>query len=376
MSTKLTGTEYGRVIGQLLVGATLISFSPVFVKIAEVGPTMAGFYRNLFGGIFLLIVALLRGEPLWRGRRPFLYAVAAAVLFAADLSFWHRSIHYIGPGLSTIMGNFQVFFLAAFGIVVFREKADWRYLISIPLALFGLFLLVGVDWNILAPDYKLGIYFGLFTAITYAGYMLVLQRSQSETPRLSPAANLAVISLLSALFLGVEASLQGESFYIPNTKSWVSLVAYGILCQALGWIVISRALVKVAASRAGLILLLQPTLAFVWDILFFNALARIRLARGLDTIRLFRHHLRHGDNFTFGVSYDLNFHLAVSCLRRGFHIGCYPFRFLGYRSPHNRKPHKLVPIRIPVLHVNPVLDWVRKSVYAFDVNTPLSFHHI
>ena len=31
----------------------------------------------------------------------------------------------------------------------------------------------------------------------------------------------------------------------------------------------SRALVVVEASRAGLILLLQPTLAFIWDVLFF-----------------------------------------------------------------------------------------------------------
>ena len=33
---------------------------------------------------------------------------------------------------------------------------------------------------------------------------------------------------------------------------------------------ISKALPKLEASRAGLILLLQPTFAFVWDILFFS----------------------------------------------------------------------------------------------------------
>jgi drug/metabolite transporter (DMT)-like permease len=33
---------------------------------------------------------------------------------------------------------------------------------------------------------------------------------------------------------------------------------------------ISKRLPKIEASRAGLILLLQPTFAFVWDIVFFN----------------------------------------------------------------------------------------------------------
>lgn len=269
METQQTKSELRLGILQLLAGATLISFSPVFVKLAGVGPTMAGFYRAAFGGVFLLIVVVARGETLWRGRWPFLMACLAALLFAADLSFWHRSIHYIGPGLATIMGNFQVFFLAAIGVLVFKEKVDWKYLVSIPMAIAGLLMLVGVDWRGLEGNYKLGIYFGLFTAITYACYMLVLQRSQSRPRRLSAAANLAVISLITAAIMGVEGSIQRESFRIPDGKSWVSLIAYGVLCQALGWIIISRALVKVEVSRAGLILLLQPTLAFVWDVLFF-----------------------------------------------------------------------------------------------------------
>ena len=44
--------------GALMVaaGAVLISFSAVFVKLAHVSPTMAGFYRTFFGGIMLLII--------------------------------------------------------------------------------------------------------------------------------------------------------------------------------------------------------------------------------------------------------------------------------------------------------------------------------
>jgi drug/metabolite transporter (DMT)-like permease len=254
---------------QLLAGATMISFSPVFVAVADVGPTMAGFYRNLFGGVFLLILVLVRGDRLWAGMRSFTLAAICGVLFAADLSFWHRSIHYVGPGLATIMGNFQVFFLAAFGLVFFKEKPGWRYMVSVPLAILGLFLIVGIDWSQLETNYRLGVLCGLATALTYAAFLLVLQNSQSRPRRLSATANLCVISLVSAAVMAVEGPVQGESFAIPNTHSWISLLAYGVICQGLGWIMISRALVYVEASRAGLILLLQPTLAFIWDVLFF-----------------------------------------------------------------------------------------------------------
>ena len=69
--------------------------------------------------------------------------------------------------------------------------------------------------------------------------------------------------------MGIEGGMQKESYTIPDRTSWLSLLAYGIVCQAIAWIIISRALVAVKASRAGLVLLLQPALAFVWDIVFF-----------------------------------------------------------------------------------------------------------
>jgi drug/metabolite transporter (DMT)-like permease len=272
-------SDYRLGILQLLCGAFMISFSPVFVKLANVGPTIAGFYRNFIGAIFLLFVVWVRREALWRGRRPLAMACGCGLLFALDLSFWHRSIHYIGPGLATIMGNFQVFFLAAFGIAVFHEKPDWKFLVAVPLALLGLFMLVGPDWSALDRDYRLGLLCGLVTAVTYAFYVLLLQRSQSDPGRLAATANLAVISLAAAAIMGVEARALGEGFRIPDAQSGWSLIAYGVLCQALGWIVISRGLVKIPASRAGLILLLQPTLAFLWDVFFFS-----RPTNGFDAL--------------------------------------------------------------------------------------------
>jgi drug/metabolite transporter (DMT)-like permease len=64
------------------------------------------------------------------------------------------------------------------------------------------------------------------------------------------------------------AKMDGESLHIPDTQTAVVLVSYGVLCQALGWIIISRNFHRVPASRVALILLLQPALTFVWDISF------------------------------------------------------------------------------------------------------------
>jgi drug/metabolite transporter (DMT)-like permease len=50
----------------------------------------------------------------------------------------------------------------------------------------------------------------------------------------------------------------------------MSLVALGLMSQTVGWLIITHSLPRIPAAIAGLILLLQPSLAFVWDVIFFD----------------------------------------------------------------------------------------------------------
>lgn len=265
---KLISSRKGVIL--IVIGSVLISFSAVFVRLANVGPTEAGLYRNIFGTIALLIIVAVRRESLWRGWTPFGFATLAGALFAIDLFCWHRSIHYLGPGLATIMGNFQVVVLAIVGVFVFREKVTWRLFVSIPLVFVGLLMLVGIDWNGLEPAYKIGIGLGVATAVTYAGFLLVLRRSQRAPVRLGAASNLTLITIMTGVFLSLVVGIEGGDMRIPDSATWMWLIAYGVICQAIAWVIISRGIAVVPASLAGLLLLLQPTLTFVWDIIIFR----------------------------------------------------------------------------------------------------------
>lgn len=79
------------------------------------------------------------------------------------------------------------------------------------------------------------------------------------------------ICLIAALLLGLTVWAEPHSdFIIPNMQSWAALLGLGIVGQVLGWVFISKGLPQVNASAAGLALLFQPALAFMWDILFFD----------------------------------------------------------------------------------------------------------
>lgn len=253
------------------IGGLLISVSPVFVRVASVGPTMAGVYRMLFGGVVLATIAVGRGERLWRGAFTLGVSAIAALFFGLGLTFWHRSIHAVGPGLSTILANLQAFFVAAITIVSLKERVAVRTLVAIPVAIAGLFLLVGVRGAAGAErDYWAGVAFGLAAALAYALYLIVFRKLQSGAMSGGQVANVAVVSLVCAGMMAVEAWGQGESFAITDTRSWASMVAYGVLCQALAWWLISVGLPRVPAAQASVLLLLQPVGAFAWDVLFFR----------------------------------------------------------------------------------------------------------
>ena len=112
----------GNPTARLIAGAVTISFAPVFVRLVDVPPTVSAFYRTLIGGLVLLVIVRMRRHSLSGGRTVFIALLAAGAAFAADLAVWHRSILYIGPGLATLLGNFQVFFLALAGILWFGER--------------------------------------------------------------------------------------------------------------------------------------------------------------------------------------------------------------------------------------------------------------
>ncbi len=255
---------------RLLVGAVFISFSAVFVKLLTVPPTVSAFYRVLFGGGILLLYVLATKKTLFQARAGLPAVILAAAFFAADLWAWHRSIIYVGPGLATMLGNFQVFFLALAGILFFGERWRWQLAVAIPLAMTGLALIVGFDWQVLSAEYRAGIWLGLLTALFYAGYILSLRRTRTDGQQRSAVADLALVSLISALFLGLGSFAAGDALLSFSPADLGIMLAYALVAQVIGWLLIAHALAQVPASRVGLVLLLQPLLAFVWDVLFFS----------------------------------------------------------------------------------------------------------
>jgi len=256
-------------VSALVIGAVLISFSSVMVVLAGLPPDVTGFYRLFGGGVAMLLVLARMGKLRLFTPNTIKWGCVAAVFFAGDFVFWHRSIAFVGPGLSTMLGNFEVIPLAVASALFFKERMPPRMYAAIPLALAGLYLMVGMGWSGFSADYRLGVFYGLATACFYALYMLSLKYALAKD-RADSLVLASAAALVTGLILGAFALIEGESFAIPTLKSLAAISALALICHAVGWFLITRGIQRVRGALVGLILLLQPTLSFVWDILFFG----------------------------------------------------------------------------------------------------------
>lgn len=259
-----------RALLAMLAGAALIGTNALIVRVVDVPPTVSAFWRMLLSALILLAWVLLRRQ--WRAlpARTWLWCLVPALAFAADLWTWHRSILLVGPGLATLLGNAQVFFMALAGASLFGERLGPRFLLGLVLAFGGLWLMLAQGWTALPAGYRWGIWLGLATGLCYAIYTIGLrtaQRRAAAADARTPLAQvLGVAALGSALALGLAGLGEGASFAIPGLRALLLLVALAAFGHCLAWVLISHAMQRLSVAVVGLLLLLQPVIAFLLDV--------------------------------------------------------------------------------------------------------------
>ncbi|MBN2340218.1 MAG: DMT family transporter [Deltaproteobacteria bacterium] len=268
----------------LLLGVVIISFSPILVKLSGAPSLKVGFYRNAFALLFLIPIVLRRKARWSAGKWTVILPLIAGTLFFFDLWSWHNAISLVGPGIATLLGNFQVFFVAFFALLFLKEQLRFTFIISIPLALFGVYLIVqNTGGEKSANIFGAGL--ALFAAACYGVFILVMRKAQSFEQKISADMNLLYMTLCACGLFALAMLSRGESFALSSPKMFFALLANGFFPHVVGWAIISRCLPLVKASVAGITLLLQSVLTFVWEVVVFReSFSFLQVAGGLLAI--------------------------------------------------------------------------------------------
>lgn len=255
-----------RALAATVSGAILIGFAPIFVRLADVGYTAAGFWRV---ALALPLLALLW----WPQRRPaagaaplpLKWLMLGGVFFAADLAVWHQSIRFTSIANSTLLANLSPIFVTAGSVWLFAEHVNRRFLAGLAVALAGSALLVASSFQVSLATVG-GDLLGVVAAVFYAGYLLIVSRERRRT---SAIAVMWWTTLASAVLLLPATLLAGETLWPQSARGWAVLVGLALLAQVLGQGLIAWGMAHLPASFSSVSLLVQPVAAsaLAWMIL-------------------------------------------------------------------------------------------------------------
>ena len=261
-----------------VLGALVIAFSGILVRLAEVSPSTAAFFRCAYALPVLGALAWAErrryGPRSWGDRR---LAWVAGLFFAADLTFWHHSIEAVGAGLATVLGNTQVVFVGLLAWVALGERPGNRSLASIPVVFLGVILISGVVGSgAYGDDPALGVLYGVLTGITYALFLLILRHGNTDERR--PAGPLFDATASAAVFSAIGGIAVGDIDWVPGPESQAWLVLLALSSQVVGWLLISVSLPRLPAVLTSIVLMLQPVSAvFLAALLLSEAPSGVQL---------------------------------------------------------------------------------------------------
>ena len=247
-----------RPVAIALAGALTIAFSGILVRLAEVSPETAAFFRSFYALPALAVLAWLERRRL--GPQPVqrLALWAAGLLFAADLIFWHYAIADVGAGLATVLGNLQVVLVAFVAWAVLGERPEARVIAAVPVVLSGVVLISGVlEDGAYGADPARGVLFGVLTSLAYAGFILLLRSANVGRPA-APLFEATAVCAVGCLVAGL---IIGDLDLLPGWPAQGWLVLLALSSQVLGWMLISISLPRLPAAVASVLLLAQPVAA-------------------------------------------------------------------------------------------------------------------
>jgi len=249
----------------LVVGAVAMGASPIFVRLADVGPFTSAFWRVALA--LPLLYAWMRltegsGAPAARFAKP---AILSGLAFAGDLFFWHLAIVHTSVANATFFATCAPIWVVLFGWLLFRERVKANVLAGLALCLAGGAALLAQSFQ-LKPAGAIGDIFGIVTGVFFGLYFLAVQAARKTTSaaRLTFEATVVTAAILFVVALVAERSM------LPHTlRGLAALLAMAWISHTGGQGLLSIALGRLPAAFSSLVIFLEAIAAagFGWLIL-------------------------------------------------------------------------------------------------------------
>lgn len=278
---KLNHKLFGTICG--IGAAVCYGTNPIGARLYAEGmtPPSVLFWRFSLAWVIIAIIMLFRKESLKVTRSQFVTLTSLGSLFLASSLTLYVSFKLMDVGVaSTILFVYPVV-TAAIMAIFFKEKITPSTTVSIILSFVGVVLLY---WSPQGGETlsTLGVILVLISAITYAVYIIVMNRA--NLPMSSFKINFYVL-IYCALGNLMVALLNSDGFQIPATaSSWMHVAWLAIVPAILALVMMVYAAKYIGSTPTAIMGALEPLTAVMIGIFMFGEVFTTRLLIGIILI--------------------------------------------------------------------------------------------
>jgi drug/metabolite transporter (DMT)-like permease len=244
-------------LAALLLAVVSVSFSAIFIRLAEDSPATVVWLRMAFT-VALLSPWLL--HDLRRGatpatRRDWLLTVTAGLFLAAHFLTWTFSLRYTSVASSVLLVTIHPVLVAWLGRRLLGEPVSPRLAAGIAMALLGTAITSGGDVRISLSALG-GDLLALAGAATFTGYLLIGRTVRSRTGTAGYSTPVYAVVAVCAVAV---APLTGGAV-IPGGRTVLACLGLAAICTILGHTVFNWTLRHLRTALVSTSLLGEPAI--------------------------------------------------------------------------------------------------------------------
>ncbi|WP_414444365.1 DMT family transporter [Burkholderia sp. 22PA0106] len=285
-----------RQLSLLLLLASLWGASFLFIRVgvAEFGVAPLMVLRVGFGALFLIVLALVRLGPatVWRTlhRHAWPLLVCGLLNSAAPFCLFAFAELTLQAGITSVINATAPLWAALVAYLWLGERLSAPRTLGLVIGFGGVLLLVGDQ--VFAPDGATGganASATLLAAAAALGATLLYGIAANYTKRklsgVDPLLN-ATGTMTGATFLLVPFALASWPAAPASAQAWGAVVALGILCTGVAYLIFFYLIAKVGPSRAITVTFVIPIFGILWGALFLGEIVAPMMLAGCAVVLL------------------------------------------------------------------------------------------
>lgn len=242
------------------------SFMLTHIASPEFGIWATAAVRVMVAALVLLVVVRSKGlmQELKQHWKPtFLIGIINS---AVPFALFAYAVRHINTGLIAILNATVPLFGAVIAWLWLKDRLNATRIIGLLLGFLGIALLTGETANFKEGGSGLALLACLAAAICYGMAGSLTKRYLSQV---SPMASAAGSQMGASLVLILPCLLTWPAT-LPSSSAWISVIALGVVCTALAYVLYFRIIAQVGPAKSLTVTFLIPVFAMLYGVVLLN----------------------------------------------------------------------------------------------------------